>query len=246
MAQLSALEETFTFGNDNQYLNGMQMFFYRLQEIDFIPQNAALNLQLDNDLNNRDAQSVHLLSSELHRYLDDAYHFGDHFKGFNRIFRVAVLIALIMVVVASFSPLRKRYFKEKEMYASAGNEEKFREMTLRDITRLKQAIDRYYNDNRSYPKSSGGWDAVIANYGESRKDWIPGLAPKYINELPHDPRKSKDPGNQYMYKSDGKDFKLLAHRPVGMSDIVMTHPALADPVRPSWAFGYWTEGAKNW
>ena len=246
MAQLSALDETFSHGEDNRYLNGMQMFFYRLQEIECIPHNAALYHRLDTHLDNRDAQGVHLLSRELHQYLDEAYSFGDHFKAIHRVVRVTVLIALIAVAVASFSPLRNRYFKEKEMYASVGNEEKIREMTLRDITKLKEAIDKYYNDNKSYPKSSGGWDAIIANYGESRKDWIPGLAPKYINELPQDPRKSKDPGNQYMYKSDGKDFKLLAHRPVGMSDIVMKHPTLADPVRPSWAFGYWTEGAKNW
>jgi hypothetical protein len=155
-------------------------------------------------------------------------------------------MVFILLVAFSFPLLKQKYKHEKEEYDLLANEGIYKEKTLQDILVLTQALQKYYDDNHSYPKSSGGFDAVVAAFGESKEEWIPGLAPKYIDKLPVDPRKTEDSGKQYMYKSDGKDFKLIAHNPLGIDDVVKQHPELVDPVRPSWAFGVWTEGAKNW
>jgi hypothetical protein len=126
------------------------------------------------------------------------------------------------------------------------NEESYKQQTIADMLKLKEALQKYYNAHNGYPKSSGGFDAVVAVFGESKEEWIPGLAPAFISTLPVDPRRNKNPREQYMYKSDGKDYKLIAHNPLGMNDAVGKYPELIDPARPSWAIGSWTEGAKSW
>ena len=212
---------------------------------------TQLLLEMDNAIANNAASYLHNLSNRISLFLDKLYDaaFTPKAASASRsgYLRLSIpVIILILLFAAFYSPLKKRYLKEKEQYDVFANEDLFKQRTKEDIFELEKALNQYYRDNKSYPKSSGGWDAVLAIYGQSKEDWIPGLAPKYIKKLPVDPREAKDPVKQYMYKSDGTDYKLIAHFPVGMDDVIKDYPQLVDPRRPSWAFGVWTENAKNW
>jgi hypothetical protein len=64
-----------------------------------------------------------------------------------------------------------------------------------------------------------------------------------MDKLPRDPELSEQGAKQYLYRSDGKDFKLLAH---GVTPVSPAEKKLADPTRLTWAFGYWTPSAEKW
>ena len=93
---------------------------------------------------------------------------------------------------------------------------------------------------------SEGFDGLHTAWGKSGKDWIKGLVPNYLESLPRDPRKNDNPKEQYLYRSNGKDYKLIAHSPGDCRVVKKTHPERVDPKRNCWAYGYWTEGAKDW
>ncbi|MEZ6030000.1 MAG: SGNH hydrolase domain-containing protein [Hyphomonadaceae bacterium] len=57
------------------------------------------------------------------------------------------------------------------------------EQRIRDLIAIKSAIDAYKAEIGSYPPAYDGLKGVI----DRGADWIPGLAPKYIAELPRDP-----------------------------------------------------------
>jgi hypothetical protein len=55
-----------------------------------------------------------------------------------------------------------------------------------------------------------------------------------------------EPTEQYLYRSDGRDYKLVSHRPARCEIIRRMKPVLIDPVRGCNAVGYWTKGAADW
>ena len=116
------------------------------------------------------------------------------------------------------------------------------QLRLTQLDDLKKALGKYFSKNGHYPRSVS-YDGIKTKWGKSSKNWIPNLAPEFISELPRDPRMSDDGNVQYLYKSDGKDYKLLAH---GIAPSTKAELQLQDPRRPTWAFGYWTTGALNW
>ena len=115
-----------------------------------------------------------------------------------------------------------------------------------DLLTIKNALDIYYQKNNAYPLSQG-WDGIYSNYGYSGADWIKNLVPNYLPYLPRDPRNEDNGEAQYLYFSDGKDYKLISHRPYPLDMIFVQHfyPELVDPHRPTWAFGFWTKGAED-
>lgn len=117
--------------------------------------------------------------------------------------------------------------------------------TIKDLQLLQAALERYHADHGAYPVSEG-FDGLYTSWGQSGKDWITGLVPEYLAELPKDPRGSQDPAYQYLYRSDGKDYKLIAHNGMGTAMVAVAHPELIDPVRAASAYGYWTTGAEQW
>ena len=126
---------------------------------------------------------------------------------------------------------------------------------ISDLKQIQQALVFYYDSGnttagvKGFPSTGGAWyssesgDSVpngLANNGE----WVPGLAPNYIDALPKNPGGGKinDSVNcgsgvkpSYRYKFDGVSYKLLAYcSPEGvMSD---TNSSFYDPVRTSWAW----------
>jgi general secretion pathway protein G len=79
-----------------------------------------------------------------------------------------------------------------------------------DIQELKQALDRYYLDNGSYPTTDQGLQALVSPPTEGRTptNYEQG---GYIEKLPTDPW-----GNQYFYQSDGTTYALKSFGPDGV------------------------------
>ncbi|MCA2968825.1 MAG: hypothetical protein INH43_09935 [Acidobacteriaceae bacterium] len=121
----------------------------------------------------------------------------------------------------------------------------FFEQRRKDLKALEIALTAYHKDNGSYPLSSGGFDGYFTNYGKATPKWIPGIVPKYIKALPRDPRLLEKADPQYYYWSDGMNFKLIVHAPEDCSLVKEKLPALIDPIRDCWSYGFWSEGAAN-
>lgn len=120
---------------------------------------------------------------------------------------------------------------------------------LIDLSDIPYALEEYKIKYRRYPISSNqgiGWDGFHSQYGESRPDWIKGLVPEFLSHLPKDPRLNDSGSQQYLYKSNGAHYKLLAHSPDDCGKVLELFPQLVDPVRNCWAYGYWTPKARVW
>jgi hypothetical protein len=119
------------------------------------------------------------------------------------------------------------------------------EQRMGDIVELVRMLDAYRARYGGYPKSEG-FDGLHSSWGRSGEDWIAGLVPEFGPKLPHDPRNNPDPANQYLYKSDGHNYKLIVHHPEDCRMVKRDLPHLVDPVRGCLAYGVWTAGAKDW
>ncbi len=116
---------------------------------------------------------------------------------------------------------------------------------LQDLKQVREALASYYTEHKVFPISQG-FDGLYTKWGKSGEHWIVGLVPDYIQVLPRDPRQSDVPDQQYLYKSDGKAYKLIAHTPEDCNRVSKHYPEMIDPARDCWAYGYWTEGAVDW
>lgn len=120
------------------------------------------------------------------------------------------------------------------------------EQRLRDLAEIRDALEKYHQAKGSYPLSQG-FDGLYSIWGRSAADWIPGLAPTFIKKLPRDPELSQEKTPQYIYRSNGSGYKLLAHGADASCRIASRlNPELLDPLRKCFAFGYWSEGAQGW
>lgn len=123
-----------------------------------------------------------------------------------------------------------------------------------DLIEIVIALERYKQENHSYPMSSGSgyhpsgrnWDSVVSNSGET-SNWIEGLSPKYLASIPVDPRRDNIPAHQYIYKSNGAHYKLIALKPDDCREVKRFAPELIDRHRGGcMAYGFWTHAARRW
>lgn len=115
-----------------------------------------------------------------------------------------------------------------------------------DLVGINDAIKAYYARHGRYPMAKG-LEGVL----ERGKQWIPGLSPDFIADLPRDPAQSNDRnGPQYLYASNGTDYKIIAK---GVSLVGGTNVEVLgvrfDPARQNTAenaaFGFWTHGFES-
>jgi len=114
-----------------------------------------------------------------------------------------------------------------------------------DMRQIEKALLAYYADNGAYPSTVGAWWGECDSYGthplSGPNGYIPDLAPAYMSQLPIDPKGhnassvcSVPSWGCYLYKSDGTNYKLLAHCNPEI------YPSIGqpfyDPVRPIWAY----------
>lgn len=115
---------------------------------------------------------------------------------------------------------------------------------VKDLIAINHALEIYRSGHDAqYPRSSPAFDSY-ASLGER---WMPQIATRYISPLPHDPAGGSDPaGPQYLYWSDGRDFKLIATDTGDCSPAVETGGVRIDPKRSDAAgckaYGFWSEG----
>jgi hypothetical protein len=119
------------------------------------------------------------------------------------------------------------------------------ETRFKDLLKIKIALKEYEKDNGTFPKSKE-WDGLYTRWGYEGKDWIKGLIPKYLKELPRDPRLNNNKGQQYIYKSNGKDYKIISHSPEDCEIVKKTNLNMIDKKRDCWAYGFWTSGGESW
>lgn len=123
---------------------------------------------------------------------------------------------------------------------------------LSDLAAVRDALEAFRKDHGRYPisaevaKTGNGWAGF--HWNEVGENWLPDLVPKYLERAPLDPRDSPDAYPQYIYYSDGRDYKLISLGAEDFSDVSRRSnlAAMVDPARPNNAYGYWTPGAKMW
>lgn len=113
---------------------------------------------------------------------------------------------------------------------------------IADLREIQNALELYYNDHQKYPDSGGNWDGLYSCWGDSTPNWIGGLTPSYISELPRAPNLTTDCDKQYIYFSNGTDYKLIWHNAEDVQKVIAQYPNLQDPVRPTWAIGFYSPG----
>ncbi len=162
---------------------------------------------------------------------------GKHAPGFTLI-ELLVVIAIIGLL-ASFAMVALNNARLKARTAKR----------IADLTQLRKALELYYNTNNGYPispcDSEGCWAGVYSCWGPDTTSYIPGLS-AYVSQMPRDPRNHNNCGEQYIYYSDGVNFKLISHVPEDCTEVKSRYPNLIDPLRDCWAYGYWSPGAVGW
>lgn len=149
-----------------------------------------------------------------------------------------ILIAIAVLTATFLGPKAYREWHLSRMEASTAQR-------VSDIRKLHQALLAFHRDHGRYPTSEGRWDGLYTSYGISSENWIQGLVPNYIESLPRDPRNHKIPDEQYLYWSDGRDFKLLAHNTFDAAVVAKTYPEMHDAIRSGRAFGVWSTNAES-
>jgi len=117
---------------------------------------------------------------------------------------------------------------------------------LSDLVRINDALKAFHANTGAYPLATDGLKGVI----DRGNNWIPGLAPDYLPELPRDPGDAPDNnGPQFFYVSDGVGYKLIAHGVSPDGSNVEVLGVKIDPGRSNergfWAYGFWTEAFAN-
>lgn len=160
-------------------------------------------------------------------------------KGFTLI-ELLVVIAVIGLIASIISV--------------ALNDARARSRDLKRRTDLKQiytALQLYFDDNGSYPTTSGAWWGACAygNYDtKGPNGYVPNLAPKYIANLPIDPL-GQPQDRCYIYRSNGVDFKILAHQVMEEKNcppMPANDPMYDGRSGSQCTIGLYTPGASGW
>ncbi len=124
--------------------------------------------------------------------------------------------------------------------------------SISELKSIHSAIQLYHAENGAYPSTSGSWRGL-----NQEADYIPFVVPKYISNLPQLTGPVPAVGAPYTstgyyppayaYRSNGTDYKLMAHNNGLCGEVKAVQPSLVNAAsRDCWAYGYWTPGASTW
>ena len=118
---------------------------------------------------------------------------------------------------------------------------------ITDLNSVQKALEMYFVDNGTYPVVSG-WSGDAPNYGghgySTADPYIPGLVPEYMEMLPRDPDRAFPDGSKgYLYRSDGSDYKFIAHQ---TPTSYPTDHRYFDTARPTWSYQVSSKGGTSW
>lgn len=124
-----------------------------------------------------------------------------------------------------------------------------------DLHQVAVSLESYFSEHgNSYPSTGGAWWGTCAAYGSHARSgpngWVPDLAPQDIPILPLEPEQTTN-ATCYIYRSDGVDYKILAHQTVEYGCPVPSNSAYYDPVRDGapnneCTYQLSTPGAASW
>jgi hypothetical protein len=124
---------------------------------------------------------------------------------------------------------------------------------MADFIQLRDALEMYRAEHGTYPVSrnaGGGNDWTGIGWNGVGENWLPDLTRRYIDKLPRDPRNTSIQHAQYIYFSNGKDYKLLVMNAEECWLVTLLQPWLNDAVRNRsglcMTYGFQTSGAKAW
>lgn len=149
-----------------------------------------------------------------------------------------LLVLLASCLMLCVNIVNSHQAKDEEAYAML-------KQRVTDLSNIKNAVESYKNDHGVYPASEG-FDGLYNRSGKINAQWIRGIVPDYLPSLPRDPREDFDPSDQYLYNSNGKDYKIIAHHPDDCELARRKIPDMIDPLRGCLAYGFWSTGARDW
>lgn len=119
-----------------------------------------------------------------------------------------------------------------------------------DLRQVALALELHFDSTRTYPSTTGSWWGTCSTYGShdinGANGWVPNLAPTHIPVLPIDPRPTGTDGC-YLYRSDGANYKLLAHHTTESVCPVPATDPMYDVVRAGQCtFTLFTSGGQPW
>ncbi|MFA9262534.1 MAG: type IV pilin protein [Undibacterium sp.] len=153
-----------------------------------------------------------------------------------------VIVVAIVGILTSTVTVSLRAFQLKSQANQA----------VTDILRVTEYIESYKANYGAYPLSCGdgsGWAS------RNNNPWGCGLGACWIGQFSAEgwcplPYNTNNPPaynpaadqSQYIYYSNGVNYKLLYHNAVSMG----VPNEFIDSIRPTWAFGTWSPGAAAW
>ena len=158
-----------------------------------------------------------------------------HANGFTvveLIITIVVIAILAMVSLVAYNGITERA-EYSELQAN--------------LSSLNKAIHAYQAKNGKYPVSTtwrGDYQAVDDNF-------IPGLAPTYVAKTPQ-VKKHALARPTFLYASNGTDYKLIyiadqgGTNDKGLPALHRKDNPRLDPTRLTRAWGYWSEGYRNY
>ncbi|MFY9484131.1 MAG: prepilin-type N-terminal cleavage/methylation domain-containing protein [Patescibacteria group bacterium] len=130
-----------------------------------------------------------------------------------------------------------------------------------DLKSVQTALEVYAEEKGNYPSTLGLATCFAGATGpplcSEPGSYIPNLAPDYVGSLPLDPLVGKPSAFAiahqatctsgpagYRYASDGRDYKLIGYCTV--ESAIDSFSPFYDAIRPTWALGLATGGARSW
>jgi prepilin-type N-terminal cleavage/methylation domain-containing protein len=118
-----------------------------------------------------------------------------------------------------------------------------------DLASINKAIRMHYSEFGTYPDTSNAWRGY-RTFGAHGQSFVPNVS-SYISTLPDPAPLSAT--SDYLYRSNGTEYKLMAHNNSAANDGFMTlcptavqqNPSMADTSRNCWAWGYWSPGGSS-
>ncbi|MEQ8351840.1 MAG: hypothetical protein RH862_10170 [Leptospiraceae bacterium] len=115
-------------------------------------------------------------------------------------------------------------------------------LRVEDLIKIRIGLETFQQARGRFPGSEG---ELFNSDGAAGTDWIPEIRTVVPATLPVDRRSGEDPREQYLYISNGQQYKVLAQTPENCPSIKEWMPELLDPVRGCGAIGFWTDGARD-
>ncbi len=115
-------------------------------------------------------------------------------------------------------------------------------LRVEDLIKIRIGLETFHQSQGHFPGSQG---QLFNSGGDAGPDWIPEIRSVVPAQLPVDRRSSTEANKQYLYITNGQQYKILAQSPDSCEAVKTSMPEIIDPVRGCDAIGFWTDGGRN-